>query len=340
MTAPVLSVLIPTHDRPQFLREAIGSILGDGFADFEIIISDDSSTGSAAEVVAAFHDSRLRYFANPAPGTKAGNWDYAARQARGRYCFKLDDDDRILPGLLSRCVAILENEPDVASVYTAYRVLIFGGEKLERTETVIDDIFFGAMGRVSGTAYARAVLANEGGYPRNQKTAGMFRRDCAERLDFFRLASEDFAFSAALGLFGRVAYVSEVLYEWRIHSGSGVRNLEKTYRLSDESCEGLLRLPGGIIPESERDGWERLVRTVRRALPLFYLEEAFGANRATGLEFWRYLKRENIPAPGAAITLCYLAGICLPNRLFRLLREAYQRSTWLQRAVRILVNQR
>lgn len=331
VTPPAVSVLIPTHDRPQLLREAIASVLGNGFEDLEIIVSDDSPSGSAREVAASFGDSRLKYFHNPPPGAKAGNWDYAARQASGTYCFKLDDDDRILPGFLRRCIEVLDREPDVASVYTAYRVTHDSSAEIE---TVIDHDFFGARGRVGGEAYLRAVLTNEGGYPRNQKTAGVFRRSAAEKINFYHCASEDFAFSAALGLFGHVAYVPEVLYEWRIHGGSGVKDLGHTYRLSDAACEGLLRLPQEVIPAGLSAQWECLVGVTRRALPLFYLKSAFGVDRGEGWKFWRLLKKENIVLPQPAATLCLALGLALPRRLFRAMMSEYQRGGIFQKLAR------
>lgn len=329
MTAPVVSVFIPTHDRPALLREALASVLENGYADFEIVVSDDSPTGSAAPEVDRLRDPRVHYLRNPNPGTKVGNWECAVRATRGRYAFKLDDDDRILPGFLSRCVAILEQEPDVASVYTGHSIL---REWEPEAETVIDTAFFGTTGRVDGETYCRGVLANEGGYPRNQKTAGVFRRSAAERLDFFHHASEDFAFSAALGFFGRVAYIPEVLYEWRVHRGSGVRNLQRTWQLSDEACEGLLHLPSGVVPELWQERWPQLVATTRRALPLFYLRAAFNeGGLSDGWKFWGDLRRSGSVAWQPLVLICLLAATLTPRSFRRQFFDWYQRSPALQR---------
>ena len=330
MTTPVVSVCIPTHDRPQFLREAIASVLDNGFADLEVIVSDDDPNSSGRPVVESIDDPRVRYLRNPNPGTKAGNWDCALGAATGRYAFKLDDDDRILPGFLTQCIAILEQEPDVASVYTGHRIL---RDDQIGAETIIDTSFFGATFRADGNAYWHGVLANEGGYPRNQKTAGVFRRETAQRLDYYRHASEDFAFSAALGLLGRVAYIPEVLYEWRVHRGSGVRNLLRTWQLSDEACEGLLQLPAGIVPEATKKDWSRCVALTRRALPLFYLRAAFieGGVR-DGWAFWNHLRRcEAGWSP--LILLGLIAATVTPLWVRRLFFDWYQRSPALQRIV-------
>lgn len=329
MTAPAVSVIIPTHDRPHLLREALASVLENDFSgELEIIVSDDSPSGSGQFVVEAAVDPRIRYV-HPGPGTKSGNWQSGLAAATGRYVFKLDDDDRILPGFLERCAAWLDQEPAIASVYTGHRIRREGDE---RVEEIIDTAFFGPTGRVSGAAYWRGVLTNVGGYPRNQKTAGMFRREAAERLGGYRHASEDFVFSAALGLFGDVGYIPEVLYEWRIHGGSGVRNLERTWQLSDEACDGALQLPHDAVSESVRDEWQRAIMTARRALPLFYLRAAFddGGVRE-GWSFWNVLRRDGASA-WSLVTLAALVGATVtPRGVRRTFFRSYQKSPQLQR---------
>lgn len=329
MTAPALSVLIPTHDRPDFLREAIRSVLADGFSDLEIVISDDSATGSAAPVVEAFADPRLRLVRNPVAGMIT-NWDFAARQARGRFLTKLDDDNSIRPGFLTRSVALLENEADVASVYTGHCVRRDGGE----IEEIIDTTFFALGTSIDGFAYARAVLTNEGGYPRNQKTSAVFRREAAERIDFYKHAREDFAFSAALGLSGRVAYIPEVLYEWRIHAGSGVKDLRRTHRASDDACAGLLDLTTLAVPESRRAEWRQWVTVTRHALPLFYLRAAFNdVGFSAGWTFWNGLRRDGSLAWHPFVLACLLAASVTTRAQRRTLFEWYQRHPDVQRCV-------
>jgi len=58
---PQVSVIIPTRNRANLLKEAIESVLNQTFTDFELIIVDDGSTDHTAEVVAAFHDQRIVY---------------------------------------------------------------------------------------------------------------------------------------------------------------------------------------------------------------------------------------------------------------------------------------
>ena len=73
--APLVSVVIPTHNSAQYLPESIESVLSQSWQDFEIIIVDDGSTDNTQEVVEAFNSNKIRYFRQKNTGgpAKCGN---------------------------------------------------------------------------------------------------------------------------------------------------------------------------------------------------------------------------------------------------------------------------
>jgi glycosyltransferase involved in cell wall biosynthesis len=102
---PLISVVIPTHDRPDFLAEALASVRAQTFTDYEIIIVSDSETAENRDLsrtVAARFD--CRYFTvsyrNP---SKTRN--FGVEQAKGEWIAFLDDDDLWLPAKLERQIA-------------------------------------------------------------------------------------------------------------------------------------------------------------------------------------------------------------------------------------------
>ena len=56
-----LTIGLPTYNRAKYLREAIDSVLGQTFADFTLVISDNASTDETPEIVASYDDSRIVY---------------------------------------------------------------------------------------------------------------------------------------------------------------------------------------------------------------------------------------------------------------------------------------
>ena len=59
---PLILVLMPVYNTEKYLKEAIDSILGQTFSDFEFIIVNDGSTDSSREIILGYKDPRIKYF--------------------------------------------------------------------------------------------------------------------------------------------------------------------------------------------------------------------------------------------------------------------------------------
>ncbi|WP_114314149.1 glycosyltransferase family 2 protein [Thermus caldifontis] len=122
----MISVLIPTKNRPRLLREALASLSRQTFPHFEALVVDDGD-GEGLEVVASLADPRFRSFPSPGQGQVAAH-QHALAQARGEVVLFLDDDDLLLdPAYLYRVWRILSREE--ALVY-GEGVLDLGYEEL------------------------------------------------------------------------------------------------------------------------------------------------------------------------------------------------------------------
>jgi glycosyltransferase involved in cell wall biosynthesis len=85
---PAFSVIIPTRDRPHFLKEAVTSVLSQSISDIEIIIVNDG-----ADSILDFDDTRIRILDNEQRGpVRARN--LGVTNATGLFIAFLDDDDR------------------------------------------------------------------------------------------------------------------------------------------------------------------------------------------------------------------------------------------------------
>ena len=103
---PLVSVVIPTHGRPEHLRQALESCLAQDFSNFEAIVVENGGAEGAEKTVADLGDSRLRFIRTERKGAAvARNIGNAA--ARGRYIAVHDDDDIMVSTRLSDHLAAL-----------------------------------------------------------------------------------------------------------------------------------------------------------------------------------------------------------------------------------------
>ena len=126
---PVVSVIIPTYNRAEYIKAAIASVLAQDFDDFEIIIIDDGSTDDTRGIVAAIADERIRYLPQENKGRSFAR-NVALRHATGRYIAFLDSDDCYLPGKLSLQVRYMDANPETGMVYTSAHCIDGTGNRL------------------------------------------------------------------------------------------------------------------------------------------------------------------------------------------------------------------
>jgi glycosyltransferase involved in cell wall biosynthesis len=112
---PLVTIVTPSYNQGQFIRETIESVLTQDYPNIEYIVTDGASTDNTAEVVAPYLD-RLTFFSEKDRGqTHAINKGFAL--ARGEIVAWLNSDDIFLPGAISRAVTALQNDPSLGMVY-------------------------------------------------------------------------------------------------------------------------------------------------------------------------------------------------------------------------------
>ena len=105
--SPLFSVIIPTHNRPTYLVEAIDSVLAQTVQDFEVIVVDDASEPP----VPLHEDPRVRVVRRDTAGGPAQARNDGVGRASGEYLAFLDDDDWYEPNRLQVALEGLERAP-------------------------------------------------------------------------------------------------------------------------------------------------------------------------------------------------------------------------------------
>ncbi|MFH1708620.1 MAG: glycosyltransferase family 2 protein [Planctomycetota bacterium] len=266
--APLVTVGIPTYNRPEGLRRTLAHIVGQTYRNLDIVVSDNCSPGEAtAQVVEEFRrqDPRIRYFRQPENQGAAFNFTFVMEQARARYFIWAADDDWFeSDDLIARLAALVQAPggllafPDVNIVHDDR-----GPVRVRRMQAV--------FGRCrTDYEYLVAWCHYGAGYP----VYGLYDRE--------RMADGGLAFAFEPDL----AYFNEGLFLHRIFLAGGARFAgDVSYNFSRSRAGVLARLGPAEVRRSFRAYAGRVLR--------FYWRSRLPwprKIRILNILFWKYLR--------------------------------------------------
>lgn len=131
---PAFSILIPSYNRPEYLPQAIASVLASDFHDFELIVSDDTSP-RRAEIERAIEpfrqDRRFTFFAQPTNLGEARNRHYLMERATAPYRIIIGDDDLLAPHALRALHDAIQRHPGYDFYLFGYSIVDEEGRVFE-----------------------------------------------------------------------------------------------------------------------------------------------------------------------------------------------------------------
>jgi glycosyltransferase involved in cell wall biosynthesis len=107
----LVSVVIPTLNRPRLLLRAIDSVLRQTHQEIEVIVIVDRPSQETVSAVQSVNDPRVRLILNPYSLTAGGARNAGVDHATGEWIAFLDDDDEWLPNKLERQIAFASGRP-------------------------------------------------------------------------------------------------------------------------------------------------------------------------------------------------------------------------------------
>lgn len=271
---PKVSVLMPVYNAEAHLAEAIDSILGQTFQDFELLVAEDGSTDRSLALLQSYQDPRLRIIRDGQNRKLIYRLNQLLDQAQAPFLARMDADDVALPERLEKQVSYLEQHPETALCGT---LVDFIGEWQPHHKQWLQQLKTFAPS--FGLLFANIIV-----HP-----TVMLRKNLVEelalRFDRQHLHCEDYGFWLAMLPNARLANLQEVLLHYRVHGG----NISQVYRQTQISnVEQLLRAELsklGLEPSVEQMQRHRqlLVKIPRRFEELQkdfrWLEQLKAANR-------------------------------------------------------------
>lgn len=203
---PLVSVGIPTYNRPEGLRRTLECITGQTYQNLEIIVSDNCSPGPETErVVREFmeKDSRIQYFKQEENKGPTFNFRFVLEKATGEYFMWAADDDDWDPTYVEKCVNALLERPNAALAYSDPYFRDYQGWNLYSYECDISSS--------SPSPVKRAIRLLTQDYP-NTPIYGLIRTNIIKRIPLFEKYGYDQIIVLILALSGPILRIEKGLF--------------------------------------------------------------------------------------------------------------------------------
>jgi len=215
---PLVSIIIPTFDRPRYLQEAIEAVLAQTYPNIEVLIFDNGTLDETLAVAAdaTRRDPRVRFQRNERNLGMSANFNALARAARGEFLVAIGDDDRLLPEFVARLVGVMR--PELSVAFSNHYLINAEGTRLE-AESCDHTQHYGRDAIPAGVLENAEAAAWRQSIP---MSASLLRTADLQRLRFREdLNTPDIEFFIRLALQGaRFIFVPEYLMEYRVHVGA------------------------------------------------------------------------------------------------------------------------
>lgn len=113
MSNSLISVVMPTHNNQNTIKEAINSILSQTYKNFEFIIINDGSIDDTEKIIKSFKDKRIKYLENKTNKGISFSLNKGIKTAEGKYIARMDADDISLPQRLKIQIAFMEKNKNI-----------------------------------------------------------------------------------------------------------------------------------------------------------------------------------------------------------------------------------
>ena len=216
MAAPWLSVLMPTYNGEEYLRQALDSIVIQQDSDIEVIAVDDGSTDSTPAILDSYSKKLLiKIFQQPRTGKTQVNTDRALSLAQAEYVSILHQDDLWLEGRSKIMRGLTLKYPDIDLFIHASRFIDKRGRplglwraplgahpSLTVSDTVLERLLVQNFISISATVFRRKTAIRSGG------------------IDHALWYAYDWDLWLRMARYGNVFYYPEALSAFRVHAAA------------------------------------------------------------------------------------------------------------------------
>ena len=219
------SIVIPAHNGESFIRQAIESALCQTRNADEVIVIDDASEDTTAEITKSY-GSKIQYYFNQKATGFVDAWNRAIERASGDFVTIFHQDDLLHPYYLEHIEKAVVRFPTVRLFYTACNYIDEDGAVIKTPPDPhsLEPVLF--SGREYARNYLKGVITNNHIHrcPGVMTYRHLLLNECTYRKEAGHIADDDFFLR--VGAFTDVVGISQPLASYRHHSGSETQRLD------------------------------------------------------------------------------------------------------------------
>ena len=220
---PLVSILIPTYNRPDYFKIAFESALNQTYSNIEVIVCDNSTNEKTNEFIKPFlSNKRVKYYRNYEAKTKKDNFKKFKDIVKGEYINWLMDDDVLHIDKIKIMVDVYLNNN--VSIVTSFRNFIDGDGNLLKNKSILNETAI-----LNGKDTGKKLLLNLSNFI-GEPTTVLIKRDLLEN-HYWEAdcrgykAISDVVMWLELLKKGDLAYIVNPLSSFRIHNNQEQSNI-------------------------------------------------------------------------------------------------------------------
>lgn len=209
MKPPFISIILPSYNGEKYIAQSIQSVIDQTEQDWELIIVNDCSTDNTLKICESFakHDKRIKIISNKINRKLPASLNIGFAVAKGKYFTWTSDDNWYKPNALKKMSKYLEKHFDIDLISMGFDYIDENDEFIEHVNTDINN----------KRCEASLILDN------NVGAAFMYRKSIADKVgeyDTNTFCAEDYDYWCRIALAGKIGYVFDNIYVYRMHSNS------------------------------------------------------------------------------------------------------------------------
>ncbi|WP_031210525.1 MULTISPECIES: glycosyltransferase [unclassified Marinobacter] len=248
---PLITIITPTYNRADFILQAVESVMGQTYGNFEFLIVDDGSTDNTVELLEPYlKDERVRLFQQENQGQSVAR-NRGIAEARGQFICFLDSDNAWVRTKLEISLKAFEEHPEVDIVYGDF--ITIDGEGHEHGVN--------RMARYSGRITPQLLRDNF-----VSMNTTMTRKRCFDEMGGFDSAdrlAEDYGLWLRFSTRYQFLYVPVVLGYYRVMENQISSDKESRFRANEQLVQSFLKAFPSAVTRGE----------ARRGLSYFFIRK-------------------------------------------------------------------